>query len=109
MPPRGGEAVAAGAVWLSDDAGFMGRSQGVGQVESVRKNKNPSGPLGHGGFGERRYVALAYTRRSRVLLQHFTATTVTRSAALSTSNAKQQRQPATPIGGGERHGLRSRP
>jgi len=65
-------------------------------MESVRKNKKPSGPLGHGGFGERRYVALAYTRRSRVLLQDFTGITVTRSVAMST-------------GGGERHGLRSRP
>ena len=78
-------------------------------MESVRKNKKPSGPLGHGGFGERRYVALAYTRRSRVLLQDFTAITVTRSVAMSTSSVNQQRQPAVVSGGGERHGLRSRP
>ena len=52
--PTCGEAVAAGAVWLSDDAGFMGRSQGVGQVESVRKTRNPPGHW-YGGFGERRY------------------------------------------------------
>ena len=77
--------MAACADWLPDDAGFMAAPNGmVDGGKRVTKSKKPPESRRHEGFGERRYVALAYTRRSRRLLLGFTTFTVTLSAGMST-------------------------